>query len=545
MHHGLAALLALTLWVALTGGGRLAAGDISVSIRDWRRPAVLCAALAIGYFSWWWRTHRKAPETFGNDIAHVGLLSLLMLVPTLWLTYLVVACGGLDSHGYVSAANLFASGRLRLPEPADWLPIAGAIDALAPLGYVPAPDGTAIVPRFPPGLPLVMATLQTMFGANAVFYVAPVFGVGTLVLIYVLMRSISSSMAALLAASLVAIQPVFFTYSLQPMSDVPATFWLLLAATLLLRKQPHPIAAGLAAGMAMLTRPPLGLAAMALLLIAKRHSVRYLAGFVPAVLAFIAVQWTLYGSPLASGYGSAGSLFTVEAVARNMRAHGAWLWTIQTPLFPLALFAAWRFGHRRFLGAAAMIFAAVALPYIVYASFFDDWEVQRFLLPGLVFLIMAAADGAVAMLARFAPRPAVGVAALALAWLLAFASHTFVSSRGVFQLADAESKFPRVGTWFSENAADDDVVLAALHSGSIRYYSRRQTVRWDRLPPGSLADVVTAIARRGGAAYLAMDGNAEREEFTERFGSDPEGVRIEFIDRIRTVDIARVSLDPR
>jgi len=231
-------------------------------------------------------------------------------------------------------------------------------------------------------------------------------------------------------------------------------------------------------------------------------------------------------------------------LAHNLAAHGRWLLVVHTPLFVLALAAAWRYGNKQFLATATAIFLAVAAPYMLYRVAFDDWEMLRFLLPGLVFVMMSAADGAVKLSERFVPRTAVPVAAVAMALVATTASYGFLRSRGVFQLADGESKFSRVGIWFNEHAASNDVVLAALHSGSIRYYTGRTTLRWDRMPPQSAAKAVRAILGRGGNAYLVLDGIDEQAQFAQRFGAHPDGVRIDFIGRVRTVDIARVTLQP-
>jgi len=543
----LAGLLSATLWVALTGGGRLDLGRLTLSLRGWDRPLGLFFILLVGFALWGWRRHPHytVSEVAGaSGVARIGLLSLVMLVPALWVTYLDAAAGGLDSYGYVSASLLLASGHLQTVQPSVWLGIPDAIKALTPLGYLPSLDGTAIVPEFPLGLPAVMALFLRLFGAIGPFLVAPVLATGCVVLTFVLVRRVTSIEGALLAAILVAVQPVFFGYAIQPMSDVAATFWIVLAVTLLMRERPYSLLAGLAAGLALWTRPPLGLAALALpfLPITKgTNRPAYALGFAPGLVALMGVQWVLYGGPFASGHGTADSLFSFDMLAHNLGAHARWLIVENTPLLPLALVVAWRFGHRRFLWSALALFVLVTAPYLLYRVPFDDWEMQRFLLPGLVFLLMSAADGTQAFFARVLPRATAPLATLALAALLAFASHTFLGNRGVYRLADSESKFPRVGAWFSAKARAGDVVLAALHSGSIRYYSDRTTIRWDQLTLDTLPAVVRAIEARGGVAYLTLDGNTERAQFAQRFGKAPD-VNIEYVDRVRTVDIARITV---
>jgi len=56
-------------------------------------------------------------------------------------------CGGLDSYGYVSAAQALAAGQVVRPQDmVAWLPFDRAIDAATPLGWIAAPSGAAIAP---------------------------------------------------------------------------------------------------------------------------------------------------------------------------------------------------------------------------------------------------------------------------------------------------------------------------------------------------------------------------------------------------------------
>ena len=86
---------------------------------------------------------------------------------------------------------------------AELLPFAGAAKAAAPLGYVVAPDGRSRVPRFPLGLPLVMAIFR-VFGGEGPFLVPLVCGLLTLLVVFLMARESASTVTGLFAASLVA-----------------------------------------------------------------------------------------------------------------------------------------------------------------------------------------------------------------------------------------------------------------------------------------------------------------------------------------------------
>jgi hypothetical protein len=532
-------LATLTLWVALTGGASVEVWGLTVSLRDWRRPA-LVGALILAVTVW-----RSREEGRITALCRAAVLTLLFLAAALSFSYLVTSAGGLDSHGYVSAARMLTSGRLWLPQPTGWLPIPDALEALTPLGYVAAEGNEAIVPRFPLGLPLVMAVFMWVFGAQGPFLVSPVMGIGAVLATVLLMRQVTDRFGTLVAAAVIAIQPVFFAYALQPMSDVAATGWLVLAAALLMRERPYALLAGCAAGMALWTRPQLGLAVLVLPLlpmVPRNVRVRYAGAVSPWLVGLMAVQWLLYGSPFRSGYGNAEAIFGIETLGVNTVVHGRWLLVDNSPLLLVGLAAAWWRGNRAFLTSAVALFAAVTTPYLLYLSVFDDWEVHRFLLPGVVFLLMSAAEGTIAVMRRYSPRLALQPALAVVVWILAATSYGFIDRRAVFERADAESKFPRVAAWVTARTQPTDAVISSLHSGSVRYYAGRTTVRWDRIPADGLAAVVRAIEERGGESYLALDGNDEREMFRERFGEPPAGVRIDVLDRIRTVDLAKVTV---
>jgi hypothetical protein len=59
-------------------------------------------------------------------------------------------------------------------------------------------------------------------------------------------------------------------------------------------------------------------------------------------------------------------------------------------------------------------------------------------------------------------------------------------------------------------------VLAAQHSGSIRYYAHRPTLRWDLLSPTRLDQALATFRSQGFEPILVVDAN-EYDAFRERF----------------------------
>ena len=164
----------------------------------------------------------------------------------------------------------------------------------------------------------------------------------------------------------------------------------------------------LAAGMAILTRPPLLLAALALGATTtwetRRQAVTFATIVAATTVLFLALQRHIYGNAFVSGYGTAGQLFTLAALGHNLRFYGGWLLVICTPVLP-PLFAIGAAAEPRLALRAGAVFLAVSAPYLIYAPPFEDWEILRFLLPGLPFVFVVCARGIVAI-GRVGDRPA-------------------------------------------------------------------------------------------------------------------------------------------
>jgi len=259
---------------------------------------------------------------------------------------------------------------------------------------------------------------------------------------------------------------------------------------------------------------------------------------------FLALQQHLYGHAFVSGYGTAGQLFALSTLPHNAWFYGWWLLLVCTPALPV-FFAIGAVVEPRLAFRAGALFVAVSAPYLVYAPPFEDWEILRFLLPGLPFLFVVCAKG-IGAIGRTGNRPArAAVVATVAAILLAGGSYAFLQRHHVFDLAVQEQRYPLVGEWFAVHTPPHAVAISSLHSGSLRIYAGRATVRAELLPDGSLVETVRALERAGHVPYLALEQD-EYEAFDRRFHplSDaaldviPEG-------RVRGVTFLRLALKPR
>ena len=205
-----------------------------------------------------------------------------------------MVAGGADSYGYVSQAGLWQQGHLTVQQDiVRASPWPDAAETWSPLGYRPSPhQRDAIVPIYPPGLPLLMAVAQLVAGYCGAFLVVPLCGALTVWLTFVFgRRAFGSDVVALWGAGLVATSPVFLYQLMNAMSDVPVTAFstlaLTLAATDKVRLKPdttyvasafrRAVAAGLAMSVAIAIRPnmaPLAIVIAAWLWVARHPKER-------------------------------------------------------------------------------------------------------------------------------------------------------------------------------------------------------------------------------------------------------------------------------
>ena len=526
---GLIATL-FAVFVALTGGIDTRIAGVAVRSRSWERPAAAAVVLlGAGLFF--------VRHLFTGVPAR--LFRALPVLIVLWgavaaFAFGTYAAGGADSFGYISQAELLAHGRLTDTVPShpafDWPDIAAT---LTPLAFTRGPQPGVLAPVYPPGLSLLMAPL-TWIHASAVFLVVPLCAAFTLWCCLRLGRELEDEQAGTLGALLLSVSPTFLLQAMQPMSDVPVTAaWL---AALLLARRPSPTGsafAGLVASLAVMIRPnlaPLALFVIVTCATATREDSRgrmhrtlvCAACMLPGLVTLGYIQNARYGSPLGSGYGSFHDLFQFSNIRPNLSRYPRWLTMAHSPFLWLSLFAPLWFRHasaraRRFgwigYGFAAAAIAAY-LPYVYFRP--DEWSYTRFLLPALPLMLVFAAGVMLSAARKWIPSMPLGAAAT-LTLAIAVWSLSMASSLGVFRMWEGERKYPRVGLFVRDRLPKSAFVLAAQHSGSLRYYSHRPTLRWDMLDRASLDRALSSIRDAGYDPFLVVDAG-EDEAFVRRFG---------------------------
>lgn len=534
----LAASIALAIVVALAGIDYRIGG---VALKSHSAGRVLVISLVLLAIRW-----RIGLPALSAWLMRITLLVAITGSIASWFRFLLSTIGGADSYGYVSASHLIASGQLVDAAPiADWISAANRLAIASPLGWAPAPDGSGIVPAYPIGVSSVMALFSAIGGSDAVFLVSPIMALLTLALVYRLARDWHDGETALFATALVAWNPVFVAYAKQPMSDMTATFFVMAALVLAMRASAATaFVAGLAAGAAVITRPVLLIPAAIIPFASqrgdqpRRRLVFSVAGLAIGVLAQMAIQDHLFGSPFSTGYGAAGGLFAIGNLGTNLKIFFGHGWTVVGPLWLPGLIVGIFAARPDPRNLPLAVGGGVLLPYLFYLPF-DHWETLRFILPGLVPLTIVAADGLMHV-ARY-PRNATATAVMVCAFMaiVTWRSEHLLRISSAWDISALEARYPLAGEWININTPASSVVMANQHSGSLRWYGKRQTIRWDFVTPAQLTTTVRELQSHGATVYVALEGD-EVAMFDRKFKDVIGQLQVDHVGSIRNVSFRRL-----
>jgi hypothetical protein len=516
-----------------TGGVGWMIGPLRISSREPVRPLVV-GALAAAYYAWRYTHEERAADGLWLESRVKPLLPLAVPISVilgfvLGVYYGSFAAAGSDSYGYVSQARLWASGTLHVAQP--WVEKLSWPDRewiFAPLGYRPYSSDGTIVPTYPAGLPILMAAFLAVMGSNGPFFVVPLLAALTLWLTYLLGKEATgSTVAATIATVLLLASPVFLAHLMVPMSDVPTAAGWTLVAVLTLKGDAgsRPLLAGLAAGATLLIRPNLFLLASIPAFFWRSRSeslVRYALGLSPALLMIVALNTYLYGSPFMFGQGTMFESFSLTSLPGNLWNYTAWLLHTQTILIALALVPMFIRGAlsegTRGVPPRACLSAIVGLTFLSYVFYgeFNHWFYLRFLLPAYpaIFVLMAAAVRYLCMKLPIEAR--VPVAACVCAAVIPYGVKVGADT-GIFNQANFERRYIRAAEVVAARTPENAVALAVQHSGSVRFYANRITLRYDWLPADYLDTAILDLIARGYHPYMVVD-DWEEAEFRNRFG---------------------------
>jgi hypothetical protein len=543
------AALAIAAWDILGGGFYAIVAGVRVSSREAYKPFRL-GLLAVIASLWLHDRQIDADRASWHRLpayAPAIAAAAAVVAVAVAIRYGIFAAGGADAYGYVSQAAAWARAQIVTPNPLAALESTVG-SAVAPLGYRLAPTAGAIVPVYAPGLPLMMAMALKLGGTDAVYYVVPILGGVAVWCTYLLGARLDRRLTGMIAAIMLAFSPIFVFQSLEPMSDVPATAWWMLAWVLASASGAWPLlASGLAVSAAVLTRPNLVPLALVILIVVAAAAPRFrrlalfAAGSIPGCLIIAALNARWYGSPLASGYGPAGYLYAWSHWQPNLQRYSRWLVDLQSPAILLALVAPFstRFRHRFAMIGFAVAVLGCYLWYLVY----DTWPFLRFLLPAIPLLLLLSSAVVVRLVERL-PLPFRTASVFLLCTLLPLWFVVKATSLNVFKIQRAEHRYVAVGESVGRLLPPNTIVFSVIQSGSVRLYGGLPTIRWDMIDPERLDRTIAMLQSSGYVPYLLLE-DWEVPLFEQRFGGTSSYGRLDWPPAVEYRDVSLVRVyDP-
>jgi hypothetical protein len=555
-----------TLWLLTSGGGVTRVVGVRIRSHDPLRPLAVCAVsialfLVTGGPAMLAHAARAlAAQSLRSAWArrsthHVLACALSVFLLVFGIAYGSKTVGGADSYGYLSEAESLLRGRLAIEQP--WVqdvPWPNAEWSFTPLGYTPsrsvrfrvlgyappAQDRWAIVPTYSPGLPMLMALGQTIAGLCGPYVFAPIGGAILVLSTYLIGLRLGSSGLGLLAATLVAASPPFLLMHFVNMTDVPVAGAVALACWCVMGTTMRSAwGAAMALAVAMLIRPnllpivPVFVLWLGWRIVARRpergrpdqwrhawRAVVVLGGVAVASIATAVIYWAAYGTPFESGYGETAHYFSLSHIVPNARNYAQWFSEVHTPIgwlglvaLALPMRALWPVADRSAVIAFALMTGVVIAEFLAYLVL-DNSSYLRFFLVCYPFIMLGLASVAMAigrMHYVAAPMVAAGLVIVVIAKGI-----SIVPEWNILGQRYVEGKIADTADHVQVRTPENSVVLTSEHSGSIRFYAGRVTLRWDYLPPEWLDRAVAWMAARGVHTYALLD-ETERVSALNRF----------------------------
>lgn len=317
---------------------------------------------------------------------------MLWLFVVMSATFLVVQEGGVNNYDgrtmYEVTKSMVDRGTFAISGEWNTLPGRGGLE------YGRYGLGLSLVSAVPYVLSQPLAHLsghRDFVSTAAVSSVIPLIGAALILALYLLARRMGAGIHGALLIGVGAVIGTFMLpYTKEFFSEPMAALCIVIAMERLLARRPGT--AGLAMGVAVLTRPQTLLFAPVLVLVAwRRDGIRaafsIVAGLAPGVAATLAYNVVRFGDPLSFGYQDVGFTTPFLTGARGLLfepSKSVLLFAPIVVLLPFALRHAWR----RNGPASVLVTANLAITFVVTATWFAwhggwCWG-PRLLLPGLI-----------------------------------------------------------------------------------------------------------------------------------------------------------------
>lgn len=473
----------------------------------------------------------KAGKGWEKIVATLLTLAAIALYGAVMVRHSASAVGGSDSSGYANIARALVSGRVaERVEPLDRFALPDDhFRIFMPLAYTSGPQPRTISPFYPVGFPLHVAVAALISGWKAGPYlVSPLLSTLSLLFMYLLGRELGLARGLSIAgAAMLGLCPIFVFQGLQPMGDVAATFWGIVAiwAGLRSRKQRGwALLAGFAFGIGVLVRPTsLLLIVPALLALpwTRGHLLLFGCGGAPTAIVLLAYNAAAYGSPWRTGYGEIGllGLISLRDFGARLGHYVYWLFYMLGPL-PIALWLGVAIDRLINWRLRALVISWFGIILIFYSCYFhfDAWWYTRFLLPGIPALLLGALLAVQGIAVRCRKNwPATGravIPAVGLALLFTLGYEWVALERLEGLSIGASQAAHRVSCQRADLLLPRQTLIVSMEmSGALKFYTDRTIVRWDWVMPEMLAMLKARAAAQGyGWAALLMPHELEEAQ---------------------------------
>jgi hypothetical protein len=416
---------------------------------------------------------------------------------------------GYDPLGYLFAGQrLAAAGGLSFPDANNAL--AGSF--FAPFAFnITHPGDANLYLNYPPGLPVLLALAQKLTrAANAPYFVTPLAGLVGILVTYWLGKQLFGNVAGLIAAVLLGLSPLYFTFSTDLWSDVPATACLLMAMALYVSAASSggrngavkAVSAGLLLGYAVFIRYSAAIFALPLALYglmvststvaARRRLLLFFAAFGLVMLGVLLFNRIYYGGFLTTAYSSQSGWYPwpafSPAYALGPSPVGGWSLVaacktllqdlpLALPLGVLGLVTMKR-------TAAVLLGGTVLVVFGLYAcyAFAPTGINARFLLPAVPMICLAAAAGIEHVRLHLGAWRRAGLllpATVILISIFLFRPTVTIVER---RASDTQAQIQTLQR-MTDATPPNAVFMSYVYNDLISYYGRRSVLNYRRIPP--------------------------------------------------------------
>jgi hypothetical protein len=195
----------------------------------------------------------------------------------------------------------------------------------------------------------------------------------------------------------------------------------------------------------------------------------------------------------------------------------------------------------RSIGLGLIIAAVVFLSYVFYLPFADQ-GFARFMLPALPYLVTCAALVTVRVVRGL---PSDLAHAILLATIVGLPVLQVQKSRdlGVYIQAKTQHRALTVARYVERSLPQHSVLISLQHSGSVRQYADRLSLRYDWLDPAWLDRAIATLREKGYAPVILLE-EWEEAPFKARFASQLHG-KLDWPPTAQVDEVIRVRLyDP-